>query len=302
MERVRARAPRRGIAVAALLLAQLACAGLDAAAPAPALWRVRDADSELFLFGTFHLLPRDVDWRTPAFEDAMRAATTTWTEADVSSPAARAEVAEAVRRHGRNPDGVTLSGLLGPERAARLRALAGELGLDADRLEGVRPWLAVAVLMQAAMAREGFEAERGVDVAVERMAREEGDAIAHFETASAQIGMFASLSLGELLADFDRQVGELDDFASSSSDMLRAWRGGDTAALDASLVRPMREEAPAAYRALIVDRNARWTERLVELLAGDGSAFVAVGAAHLVGPDGLPERLRRAGFEVERVQ
>jgi hypothetical protein len=60
----------------------------------------------------------------------------------------------------------------------------------------------------------------------------------------------------------------------------------------------MRESAPDLHQSLIVDRNRRWLEPIREALAGTGTHFIAVGAGHLTGPDGLPELLRAEGLTV----
>jgi hypothetical protein len=61
----------------------------------------------------------------------------------------------------------------------------------------------------------------------------------------------------------------------------------------------LREAGPEAYGALITARNARWAQDIERLMAGEGKVFVAVGAAHLMGPDSLAKMLRDKGFTVE---
>jgi len=294
----------RGLAAVAIALLVGACAheGGERREGAPALWRVSDADSELFLFGTLHVLPSGVVWWTPAIERAMDAATTTITEADVSSARAQEEAAKVVRRLGLNPPGETLASALGAERWEALRSVAFELDVDADRLAPLRPWLALLTLAQAAMEREGLAQANGVEPTIVRRATEQGDAIEHFETATEQIEIFAALAPDDLLADVDRELGELRNFREILNGMLDAWLAGDAAALESATLARMRDESPAAYRALITERNDRWVEALRARLDGEGSAFVAVGAAHLLGADGVPELLRRKGFSVERIQ
>ena len=81
--------------------------------PAPAMWRVSDTDTTIFLFGAFHLLPPELTWRTKAYDEAMARSATTITEADTSSAAAIDTIRTAVQTHGLNPAGVTLSETVG---------------------------------------------------------------------------------------------------------------------------------------------------------------------------------------------
>ena len=62
----------------------------------------------------------------------------------------------------------------------------------------------------------------------------------------------------------------------------------------------MKRESPAAYRSLIVERNIRWSRQIAGLLKRSGVQFIAVGTAHLVGPDSVQEQLRKRGIKTER--
>ena len=82
--------------------------------------------------------------------------------------------------------------------------------------------------------------------------------------------------------------------------MVRAWAAGDVDAIDRIVNAEMREGAPEMYQALIVQRNHDWVPQIQELLDGEGTVFVAVGAAHLSGENGVVELLRDSGIIVER--
>lgn len=268
----------------------------------PAMWRLADEDSEVFLFGTFHVLPPNVEWKTPAFEAAMRATGVTVTEADVTSPAAAAAMAGLIGKYGVNPPGTTLSGTLGPARAAELERVASSLGVPMAMLETFRPWLALVSLAAIAMQQAGFDAASGVEAVVLARAAEEGDRIEYFETAEDQIRILAGLDDEQMLANFDVTIAQFDDISSLTTRMLNAWRNGDVEGLEADILAPLRKQSPAAFRALIVERNEDWAERIGEIMAGDGGYFIAVGAGHLIGADSVIDMLRARGFTVERVQ
>lgn len=283
----------------------LAGAGADAAAataPAPALWRLADDDSEIFLFGTFHILPPDVDWRTPAFEAAMKATVTTVTEADVSSAEAQMAIAGLVGRLGLNPEGTTLSSTLGKARARRLAKTAAQFGLSMQALEPYRPWLALITLSTVAMQRLGYDASSGVETVVLAQAAAERDKVDHLETATFQIEALASLDETEMLANFDASMDQFDEIAVVTQRMLDAWRTGDVDTLETEFLGELSADAPGAYATLIVARNANWTDAIDTMMKGEGSIFIAVGAGHLVGDDSVVSMLSARGYAVERVQ
>ena len=271
-------------------------------AAGPAMWRVSDEDSTAYLFGTFHILPRDAKWITPAFEDAMRETGVTVTEVDAKSPAAQTEMTRLVQELGLNPPGVTLTALLGPTRAVRFSAIAERYGLKMSAFEPMKPWLAMISLSVAIMQKEGFDADSGAEEAVMERAAIEKDRITHLETAEYQIKALASLSEDEILADFDASLHEYEEFDVYSRRMLDAWITGDVERLDEETLSEIRRKAPGAYRILITERNANWAREIEEMMARDENYFIAVGAGHLIGAGSVVEMLKEKGYAVERVQ
>ncbi len=268
----------------------------------PAMWRLADPDSEITLFGTFHILPADVEWTSAKFDAAMAASETTIVETDATSPQAQVEIQEAVAELGLNPPGVTLSQTLGPDRAAALTALAEELGVPLAALEPMRPWLALISLTQVVFQKAGYDPAQGVEAAVLARAAEEGDAVAYLETAAYQIEALASLDGEEMYANFDTTIDQFAEFDALTARLLKAWRTGDVEGIERDILAPLREVSPGAYETLFTRRNRSWTGEIEALMAGEGDYFIAVGAGHLVGPDSVVAMLRDRGYAVERVQ
>jgi uncharacterized protein YbaP (TraB family) len=282
--------------LAAAAVALAACAPV---APAgPALWRLSDADSEIWLLGTVHVLPKGLDWKSPAIRDAFAKADTIWLETETDAAAGQ-RIAAIVARDGVNPPGVTLSSRLGDADRVRLARVAAALGVPLTALEGQRPWLAAVQLSLAQLAREGHSAEYGVEQALEADARRAGKQRAYFETAEEQMAIFSGLTpeaeVGFLVATL-RQIEEEKD---ASRQMDRLWADGDATGFAAFAQKLIDEAGPETAEALVYARNARWAARIDALMAGEGKAFVAVGAAHMVGERGLPALLRAKGHQVE---
>jgi hypothetical protein len=152
------------------------------------------------------------------------------------------------------------------------------------------------------MQKEGYSGESGAEKIILARAAAEKDAIGHFETAEFQIRMLANLSEDEILGDFDASLAQLVDFDAYSKRMLEGWTTGNVEALDKEFLAPLRDGSPAAYKALIVDRNADWTGQIDALMKGKGDYFIAVGAGHLVGDDSVVNLLEAKGYSVERLQ
>lgn len=268
----------------------------------PAMWLLSDEDSEIYLFGTFHILPSSLGWESEALADAMKATPNTMTEVDTKSPAAQATMAALVQQLGVNSPGVTLSSTLGEERAARFARIAEKYGASMSALESLKPWLATLSLSVLIMQKEGFNAESGAEATILARAAAEGDDISHLESAEYQIRALASLDEREILADFDTSLEQFEEFSSYADRVLDAWKTGDVDAIDRETLAPMRKTAPGAYKILIADRNANWVGDIESMMKGSDDYFIAVGAGHLVGPGSVIDMLEKRGHAIRRVQ
>ncbi|MFZ5670693.1 MAG: TraB/GumN family protein [Pseudomonadota bacterium] len=282
-------------ALAALLAAALLAAARPAAAE-PAIWVVRDADSTIVLFGSVHVLPSGVDWRPAALDAALAAADDIWFEAPMG-PEGRRRAAEAAGARGYLPAGVGLSALLSADGRARLQRVCELLRLAPSEVERLAPWYADLTLGLAALARQGAVVDTGVEqvlAAAAPAARQRA-----FETPEAAIEALARVPLAEQVAGLEDSLRQLEDDPGFYTRLIEAWRDGEVKAIEDLGLAPMRAVSLTAYRALIVERNARWTAALLERLEGSGETVVVVGAGHLVGPDSIPAMLRARGVTVE---
>lgn len=294
-----------GFAAVCLLLAN-GCmtvpAELTASELGPPLWSISDADSTVYLFGTFHALPADTKWKSDTFLTAMAASSVTVTEVDAVSADAQAALQQLVGAYGLNPPGVTLSSVLGEDRAARLFETAAEFGIPPQALEPLRPWLAILSLTQAANASFGFDTASGVEAGVLAIASEEGDRVEHLESVERQIKALASLDDQEMLANFDASLAEIENLETQLSAGLDAWLAGDTNGLYNVLLADSRAVSPGAFDVIFVQRNREWVDSILALLAREENVFVAVGAGHLVGDDSVIDMLSEEGLATRRLQ
>ena len=284
------------LAVSAWALA--ACAPAAAPPGGPALWRIADADSEIWLFGTVHVLPPDLHWRSDRVNAAFVGADEFVTETD-TSPAATKQLPGLVQRYGILPSDQGLSAHLAPEDQRRLANVTRELRLDHAQIERMRPWFAALQLSYAYTQRAGHSPDAGVETILSAEARSRGKRLSFFETPEEQIRILADLSPADevhFLSVTLRQIADRDESFDAMDD---AWARGDVDALDAALAPQWEEAGPAVHEAVILRRNRAWADDIAERLDGSGRVFIAVGAAHLVGDDNVVELLRARGIAVE---
>lgn len=278
-------------------------AGLSPAATlaAPALWRVSDADSSVWLFGSIHVLDRDRDWRTPRFDAALAGADHVYFEI-VLDMDAYATLTRLSMLYGTNRDGRRLSDYLTVDQQDKLQGFLDKHGLMREQVEPMRPWLADLTLMSltvAAGGEGGLTQQAGVEVLLLEEIAE--DRRRELETAETQFRMFASLPDDAQVDSLMRTIDNVDSPEQSLTSLADVWHAGDVDALGRIMNAAFGSGDSPLYRRMLGDRNRRWSEAVAQMLADDEDAMIIVGAGHLAGPVGLPALLTAAGFTVERV-
>lgn len=325
------RFPRRGAAIAALLFAAglaLAQDVQDAQAPSqppavpaapavvlvppgdppvPLLWKVSDEDNAVYLLGSFHLLRPDDYPLSADVNHAFAQAETVFFELPPEQMAAP-QLAVQMMQAAVRTDGTRLDSELPAATAARLQAwqaanAAGlqAAGFTAERLQMFEPWFVGLVVSLTEMAGQGLDPKLGLDQHFMAAARHAGKRTGGFETAAEQIAFLDGMDREEQRQFVDEALSQ------AGGDELQSlhahWRAGDADAIWSGMGEDMRQRYPDLYRHINVERNDAWLPEIEAMLAQPGSddTLVVVGALHLLGGDGLVEKLRAKGLAVERV-
>jgi len=263
----------------------------------PALWVIRDADSTLYLFGTVHVLRPTTAWGSARVDAAFDSADQIWFE--ISNPDDQAAVMPLIQQYGISPDR-PLSSLLTADEMTALNAAAIGAGMTAAQLDPLRPWLASLTLALAPLTRAGYDPASGVELVLKARAEAAGKPILAFETIDQQIGLLAGLPEADQLAFLRSTLESYENATTELDQLVDAWATGDVAGIERLGVTEMRDESQAMYDALLVRRNTDWADQIQTMLAGSGTAFIAVGAAHLAGDDSVQEILEDRGVMATR--
>lgn len=271
-------------------------------APArPALWKVSDADTTLYLFGTIHMLPPGATWKSTAVDEALAGSKAAYFETDVEGDPR--QQAELVRRLGLLDSSRRLSDALNPDQKSAVAAAAARVGYSLGALDGQQPWFAAVSLSDAAIREAGYSSEAGVESQLRREAEKEGKDIRFLETMERQLSALADLTQDVQIAYLAYSASDIETVGPSLARMVNAWRAGDVDGLTHLLIDEDMARLPEMQTALLTRRNAEWADQLKSLLdAEPGHFFVAVGAAHFSGEDSLLAQLQRRGVASERIQ
>lgn len=288
-------------ALAFVLAGFVAAPAVSARAAEPvrtALWRVADADTTIWLFGTFHMLPPGQEALSPWARRAFDQADTLVVEAIL--PEDPAALTPLLVELGVARDGKPLSARLTPAQANRLAASARAVGLDPATLEPLRPWLAATTLATSALSAAGLSHDAGADMRLKAEAKAANKPVEALETVRDQFGFLAGLPEREETAMLVATLDDLDGLEAEMRPLLRRWLRGDADGVARALNRSLRA-TPELSRTLLADRNARWAAWIDDRLDRPGVVFMAVGVGHLGGPDSVQVLLQRRGLTVTRI-
>ena len=284
----------------------LATAAIGASAPAeakaakPAMWQVSDKDTNIYLFGTVHLLPPGTQWRTAKLEKATRESGTLVVETIVDEKNPQAFAAELARLSIR-PGLPPIISRVSPAKQPALRAAIAKAGIPEAALNNMETWAAAFALLQLQFKELGVSGTDGVELTLRQAFTAAGKRVEQLETNSQQLGFFDSLpeaSQRELLE------GAVETPAAAKRQfdaMLAAWISGDVEAMGRTFNAEFKS-SPEMKEVLLKRRNANWAWWLHSRLGQPGTVFVAVGAGHLAGEDSVVELLKKRGLRVRRVQ
>ena len=268
------------------------------AAAEPALWVAKSGKTTAYLFGTFHLLKKDAVWFTPKVEKAFSQSNELWLEiADGDDKAAMKSVIMQYGVDAAHP----LSTKLSAEDKGLLQKDAATLGAPAAVFEPMRPWLVALQLTVAPMVKAGFDPAGGADRVLKDKAAARHEPLRAFETATGQMKFFADLPMPTEVAFLHTTLRDFDGMLPKMNDAAQLWVDGKPDEIDTKLTGKLRAESPELYKVLLKDRNDEMARKLLERMKAGGTIFVAVGAAHLAGPDSIQKALERAGVTAKRL-
>ena len=263
----------------------------------PALWAVRDDDTTIYLFGTFHML----DGR-PWFDDEIRRAFDASSEVVLEAivPENASELQSLIMQYAVDPQGRSLSARLNAEQNAALGRVLQTIGASANAFDRLEPWY-VAISMPVIAAQQlGISGENGPEGVITRAARARSIPISELEGMEWQLRLFDGMPEEQQLAFLRQSLDEFDTIREVLQPMLAAWSDGDVERMQ-QLLEQSSEQDPGLMQFLITDRNRTWTGWIQERMARPGTVFLAVGAAHLTGSDSVQDLLRARGLRAERV-
>jgi uncharacterized protein YbaP (TraB family) len=290
--------------------AALGLAGLLVAAPAiakapqaahPALWKLSDADTTIYLFGTIHLLPEQYQWRTSKFNDAVEASQQLIVETIVD-PEHPQDFAVAFAQLGLSPTPLPpILDRVSPDKRAALVAALAKIHQTPAQLGRVKTWAVGFQLLSLQFAQLGVEGKEGPEIILRKQFAAEHKSVDELETIRQQLGFFDTLSEKAQREFLEGTLENPEAMTREFGAMLSSWSRGNVPEI-ATVFNHDLAGSPELAHALVEQRNANWSKWIAQRMAQPGTIMVAVGAGHLAGEQSVIARLQKDGYRVRRVQ
>jgi uncharacterized protein YbaP (TraB family) len=281
------------VAVLALLAAPLAAAQKNF------LWKVAGRQNVVYLAGSVHMLTSDYYPLSAEFEGAYKDSNLLVEEVDLNEMLAP-DAQFSLLTRGMLPANQSLDTVLSASTFAAVNRLLGGLGVPIEPLKRFKPWMLSTAIEALELQQAGFNPELGLDKHFYDEAQADGKMVQGLETVEFQISRFDGMSLEQQDRMLANTLKELSTEKASVNKLAQAWKAGDAATVESIVLADLKSD-PVMYQRLLVERNRAWLPKVEGYLSRHGHTFVVVGAAHLVGPDGLVAMLRARGYQVEQM-
>ena len=247
----------------------------------------------LYLLGSIDLAPEGLYPLDDVITDAYKSSDYLVVEIDIRRP----DISTVMKR-AYYQDTNTLAGNLKPETYKKLTDEFLKFKITEPFYQKMKPWFAVMTLQSLDMMKKGNTSENGIDMHFLQSATNDSLPVLELESSGFQMNLLDSI-LQQMQDDF--VLFSLSDFDTTGSDvdsMYEYWKTGNADELEKVAFREFEIMPNAAEfeKAFVTDRNINMANKIREYLNGDKTYFVVVGAAHLVGKNGIVNLLKNDGI------
>jgi uncharacterized protein YbaP (TraB family) len=283
-----------------LICLVLICTPAQAAGERLLFYKAESATTEVYLLGSMHLARADIYPLRPEIMQAFAASDSLAVELDISGGREQ-QIQQQILLRGTYPPGETIRDHLSEPTWKELQKAMVQSGLPVDFLQSMRPGLLVTTLSSLEMMKLGLSTEMGVDRFFLSQARTE-KRIHELETVEQQVNLLLGFPSAELLVQ--QSLDQLENMEMLMDQLVSVWKRGDAPALQKLMVDDEVAKHPEfrpVYERLLDHRNHAMAEQIDGFLRGAQRSFVVVGAAHLVGDQGIVALLEKRGYKLQQL-
>jgi uncharacterized protein YbaP (TraB family) len=266
------------------------------------LWKGTRKDQTVYLLGTIHVAQPNFYPLPQEIETASNESKVLFVEADITK-ADKSKILETLKQQGTYHPPETLSKNLSPQAREILDQYLNWSGESIGIYDAWKPWVVAEILSSGALRRAGFKSDLGIDMHLLKEAHAANKKVVSLESVDSQLKLMESFDKSAQEKMLAADVLSMKDMSNEINKITDAWRKGDAYEMNniVNSATGASSEMNEARNKLLDARNRSMVESLEKSLPESGVSMVAVGAAHLPGPNGLIVLLRQKGFDVNQV-
>lgn len=250
-----------------------------------------------YIYGTIHIACKGMVIITPQIQKALDQTQMLFLEVNIGDPSLTTKMMQLAVA----TDGKTMSGRLGDEIAQKLdKMLEAKLGVGLAVLDNLKPQM---LLAQMSLLGLDCPLDVGYDMMLLMNTMKEGKSIGELETFEDQIEVLFSMSDDDAIQSIKYMVENTGELQEQTNKMLRLYSEQDLQGMYNMTLESYNDpDYPQAdIKELLDNRNVRWIP-VIEKQIVETPTFIACGAAHLAGDNGIINLLRKQGFIVNPVK
>jgi len=265
------------------------------------LWKVQAKGGTAYLFGSVHLARPDSYPLPRQVEDSFARSGTLALEADPDAAMAE-DLQQRLIRSAFYPGTDTLRRHLSQDTFDLAGRQLEQLGLSIEQFARSKPWFLAMTIEVAALQRLGYLPENGLDLYFAGKARG-GKKIVELESFDYQLQLLNGFNDRDQELFLLYTIQEQASTRERMAELMQAWQSGDAESMEKIVLKAVNDapETRPIYEKLYYQRNRELAVKVEQLLRSEENSFIVVGAAHLVGPEGIVALLKRKGYRVEQL-
>ncbi len=274
------------------------------------LWQLDYQTNKSYILGSVHFLKKEMYPLPIKIEEAFEQSDVLVVEADISD-ANMSRFLRLTMEKGMYTGEETLKQNLSEKTYRLTETVLKKNGIDIVFYQKFKPWFLALTISGIELMKMGYNPNFGIDkYFIDRVSAAPVDGtspkkkILELEGIAFQIDLFDCFSKEENDDFLFYSLQEIFQYQKEIDHLVEAWRGGDAAEMEQLLKKNLDKfsELTPMYKKFIDDRNISMTEKIIHFLKTDKMYFIMVGAAHLIGNQGILRLLEQKGVSVSQLK
>ncbi|HVJ04803.1 MAG TPA: TraB/GumN family protein [Candidatus Saccharimonadales bacterium] len=261
------------------------------------MWKVSSKTNSAYVLGSVHLGDKSMYPLPAVVENAFNAASVLIVEVNMLKVDPR-QMQQLMAATAIYSEGDDLFKHITPETREKLAAFLVAYGMPPEVIARFRPWAVGVTVSLLPLMKSGLDPKTGLDMYF--LQKADSKRIEQLEDPAWQLKLLAS-EVPENDSDkfLSSCIKDAESAKEKGSRIAALWSEGSAEKLDEYLSRESPDQKTLSRR-LREDRNPHMTDQFEKCLQSSESCFMVVGAAHVVGREGIVNQLKTRGYRVEQ--